>query len=120
MPGKPILFLPAFLLLAYCLYASPGKPGILTATYRKADQFFNSSNPTIVTDSLALAGFEQVIKQLEKVPDLQYDSLLFQSYLKKGILLDVKNKNADAKDAYLKAAAIPLRNAAMSDSLLFR
>ena len=121
MPGKVILLLPSFLLLACCLYACPGKPpDMLTATYQKANQFFNSSNPTAATDRSALAGFEQVITQLEKVPDQGYDSLLFQSYLKKGILLDVRNENAQAKNAYLKAATIPPRNIALSDSLLFR
>ncbi|HTE12144.1 MAG TPA: CHAT domain-containing protein, partial [Chitinophagaceae bacterium] len=121
MPGKVILLLPAFLLLACCLCACPGKPpDMLTATYQKANQFFNSSNPTAATDRSALAGFEQVISQLEKVPDHRYDSLLFQSYLKKGILLDVRNENAQAKTAYLKAATIPRRNGILSDSLLFR
>ncbi|MEP6725607.1 MAG: CHAT domain-containing tetratricopeptide repeat protein, partial [Bacteroidota bacterium] len=120
MPGKVILLLPAFLLQVCCLCASPDKPGTPAATYRKANQFFNSTNPTETTDSLALAGFEQLIKQLEIAPDKLYDTLLFQSYLKKGILLDVRNNNTEAKDAYLKATGIPLRNTTLSDSLLFR
>jgi CHAT domain-containing protein len=121
MPRKAILLLHTLLLLAYLVYSRPGKPpGILSGTYQKAEHFFNSSNPTDATDSMALAGFEQVIKLLEAAPNPHYDTLLFQSYLKKGILLDVKNKNAEARDAYLKAAAIPSRNGIMSDSLLFR
>ena len=121
MSGKVILLLPAFLLPAFFSSGNPGNSKVLLAeTYRKADKFFNSSSPTASTDSTALACFEQVIDLLEKAPDNNYDSLLFQSYLKKGILLDVVNKNTAAKDAYLKAAAIPARNNTLSDSLLFR
>jgi len=121
MPGKVILLLPAFLALCCMLCANTGSPADkIKGGYQKADQFFNSDNPTATTDSLALAGFEQVILQLEKTPLHQYDLLLFQSYLKKGILLDVSNKNEAAKDAYLKAAAVPSRNGAIPDSLLFR
>ena len=120
MPAKFILLLPALFLLEHGLYASPDKPGSLTSTYLKADKYFNFSLPTSNTDSLALAGFEDVIGQLEKKPDARYDPLLFQSYLKKGILLDVKNENEGAKTAYLHAVSIVPRNTALSDSLLFR
>ncbi len=121
MHGKLIFLLTAFLLLALPNPANSGDPvATLTETYRKADKLFNSSNPTNATDSLALAGFKEVVTRLEESPDTHYDSLLFQSYLKKGILLDVLNKNNEAKDSYLKAAAIPQRNTLLSDSLLFR
>jgi CHAT domain-containing protein len=120
MPGKVILLLPAFVLLSFCLSAGTGKPDALTRTYQQADAFFNRSRPTLISDSVALAGFEQVIKELEKNPARRYDTLLFQSYLKKGILLDVGNRNAEAKDAYLKAASIPQHNSSLGDSLLFR
>src|ERR1700712_5224292 len=115
MSGRVILLLHACLLLAWGIYANPRKPGKLAATYQKAEQFFSNSNPTNTTDSLALAGFAQVIQQLEKTPDRLYDSLLFQSYLKTGILLDVKNNNAAAKESYLKAVAIRFRNTSLSD-----
>jgi CHAT domain-containing protein len=121
MAGKVILLLPAFLLLALCDTGCPGSPsGTVLEIYHKADKFFTLPSPTDTSDSVALAGFEQVIDRLEKTPDKRYDTLLFQSYLKKGILLDVRNQNTEAKDAYLKAASIPPRNGHMSDSLLFR
>ena len=120
MPGKLISFLTAFLLLALLDSANTGDPFSVPDAYLKADQFFNSSSPTDETDSLALAGFDAVIAKLEKYPDRYLDSILFQSYLRKGILLDVKAKNAEAKDTYLKAAAMPKKNALLSDSLLFR
>jgi CHAT domain-containing protein len=121
MIGKVIFLLPAFLLFVLYNTGSPGgPPGYVVETYHRADKFFNYTNPTNESDSMALAGFEEVIERLEKFPNPHYDTLLFQSYLKKGILLDIKNKNTEAKDAYLKAAAIPARNSNISDSLLFR
>ncbi len=121
MPGKVILLLPAFLALLCASQAQPGKPAepILTR-YKKADRYFNSSSPTLVTDSLALACFNQVIAQIQRDASPQYDSLLFQSWLKKGILLDVANNNTDAKAAYLRAASLAHRNPTLGDSLLFK
>jgi CHAT domain-containing protein len=116
MPAK-VLLLSAFLLLAGYAHTQPGRT---TVAYLKADKLFNSSNPTAVTDSLSLAGFEWVIQELQKTASRQRDTLLFQSYLKKGILLDVKNSNEEAKNAYLQAIAVQQQNTASNDSLLFR
>ena len=101
MPGKLISFLTAFLLLALLNTANTGDPVTVQDTYLKADLLFNSSNPSVETDSLAMAGFDAVIASLEKYPDRHLDSFLFQSYLSKGILLDVKAKNAEAKNKSL-------------------
>lgn len=121
MTGKVILLIPAFLLLMLSNTGSPGgPPNTVAETYQKADKLFNLSSPTNTSDSLALAGFEAVISRLEKFPDSNCDTLLFQSWLKKGILLDVRSKNTEAKDAYLKAGAITARNRSLSDSLLFK
>ncbi|HTL07017.1 MAG TPA: CHAT domain-containing tetratricopeptide repeat protein [Chitinophagaceae bacterium] len=121
MPGKLLLQLPACLLLVVCLYVYPGKsPEQPISIYHRADQFFNSAHPTTVTDSLALAGFEEVIRRLQEKPGKLQDSLLFQCYLKKGILLDVLNKNAEAKTAYLQAASVQQKNGTSGDSLLFK
>src|SRR5882724_6943272 len=70
--------------------------------YQKADKLFRLAAPG--TDSAALAGFMQVIAELKGHPDLPgRDTLLFQSYLKKGVLLDVKNDFTGAREAYLTA-----------------
>jgi CHAT domain-containing protein len=121
MSGRIILLLPLLLLFALSDSGSPGDRSItVVESYHKADKYFNFSNPTSATDSTALLGFEDVIVRLRKSPDSRYDSLLFQSYLKKGILLDVKNKTTEAKEAYLQAAATAKKNSYWSDSLLFR
>lgn len=121
MPPKVIWLLSFFLLLALQPSGRPGNPvDAVLQVYRRADKFFNDPNPTESSDSLALSGFEKVIRLLEKSTGKQTDSLRFQSWLKKGILLDVQSNNNGAKQAYLEAAALPLRNTQLSDSLLFR
>ena len=121
MPGKILLQLPACLLLAVCLYVYPGKsPEQPINIFQRANQFFNSAHPTAVTDSLALAGFEEVIRRLQPLGRHSQDSLLFQCYLKKGILLDVLNKNVEAKAAYLQAASLQSKTSGIPDSLLFK
>jgi CHAT domain-containing protein len=121
MRRKVIYLLSLFLLLALQPSGKPGNPASKwLELYRKADNYFNKANPTEATDSMALAGFEQVIQLLAGSGKRQTDSFLFQSYLKKGILLDVQSNIPAAKDAYLQAAAIPVRNPSMGDSLLFR
>ncbi|MES1161012.1 MAG: hypothetical protein ABUM51_09665, partial [Bacteroidota bacterium] len=64
----------------------------------------------------ALAGFEWVIGELEKNPHLSgTDTLLFQSWLKKGVLLEVRSNYTGAKEAYRKALSFHKEN----DSLAF-
>jgi CHAT domain-containing protein len=121
MFGSVIWLVPAFLLSVSFNPGAPGTPpASIAAVYRDADRLFNLANPTGVTDSMALAGFEKVIANLQQYPGSRYDSLLFQSYLKKGILLDVKNSYEAAKFSYLQALHIPGPANGLSDSLLFR
>ncbi len=89
----------------------------LMARYQKANRLFYHPDPTEKTDSMALAGFRELIMQLEKRKIA--DTMLFQSYLKKGILLDVKRNFPGARDAYLKALAVHELNKSWSDSLIF-
>lgn len=107
----------AFLALGSLNFGNPGIPlsRILTL-YHKADGLFNLPNSTPVDDSEALAGFEQVIAELQKYPDFSdKDTLLFQSWLKKGVLLDVKYNYTGAKEAYCRALSFHKEN----DSLGF-
>src|SRR3569833_4054804 len=71
------------------MFAAPGAiPGRILALYREADRLFHINVATPVTDSMALAGFEQVIAESDKAGAFTgRDTLLFQSWLKKGVLL---------------------------------
>jgi CHAT domain-containing protein len=117
MYGKAAILILAFLAIVSLNFGSPGEPisGILTL-YHRADKLFHLSNSTPVSDSTALSDFERVIDDLQKNPGLSGgDTLLFQSYLKKGILLDVKYDYSGAREAYCQA----LRLHKQDDSLTF-
>ena len=94
-----------FLLLSLIVCGAPGTPpGNILALYHRSDALFHLSNATIATDSIALAGFEEVIRQVEKAGDFPgKDTLLFQSWLKKGVLVDSRSNFAEAKAAYCRA-----------------
>ena len=99
-----------FLLLVSLDFGHPNpnqnqQPPILIL-YQKADSLFHLTHSTGATDSTALAGFEQVIDDLDRLTAFPgKDTLLFQSWLKKGILLDVRYDYAGARDAYRAALA---------------
>ncbi|MDP4255389.1 MAG: CHAT domain-containing protein [Bacteroidota bacterium] len=105
MLGKNTVFFLAFQLIVSFIFANQGPPpDRIARTYHRADSLFHLSNTTPATDSASLAGFEEVIRALGNNAPTGYDaSLLFQSYLKKGILLDSKANFAGARDAYLMA-----------------
>ncbi|HEY4208629.1 MAG TPA: CHAT domain-containing tetratricopeptide repeat protein [Puia sp.] len=91
-----------FLLLSNIALGGPGTPpGGILALYHRSDVLFHLSNATPASDSTALAGFEEVIRQSERSDEFPgRDTLLFQSWLKKGILLDSKFNYQGAKEAY--------------------
>ncbi|MBC8033077.1 MAG: CHAT domain-containing protein [Chitinophagaceae bacterium] len=113
-----------WLLLAcvLCYHASSGSPEPQQPTvlqlYRKADKLFRLPDPTAYTDKEALATFQLIIDQLESRRGFS-DTCLFQSYLKKGILLDIGENYQAAKQAYLRATQVKRLNPAWSDSLLY-
>ncbi|HVV05334.1 MAG TPA: CHAT domain-containing tetratricopeptide repeat protein [Puia sp.] len=107
----------SFLLLSFVVYGAPGTPpGSILALYHRSDALFHLSNATAASDSTALAGFEEVIRQVEKEGEFPgKDTLLFQSWLKKGVLLDSRANYAKAKAAYCRALGFP----SPTDSSLF-
>jgi CHAT domain-containing protein len=113
----------AFLLLCMLFFsgnnsfASDDPVQEVMALYQKANKLFYHPAPTEQTDSMALAAFAKVIAHQEKIR--RADTLLFQSYLKTGILLDVQRNFQGARGAYLKALAVHQLNKSWSDSLLF-
>ncbi|WP_127129684.1 CHAT domain-containing protein [Pseudoflavitalea rhizosphaerae] len=109
-----------FSLLMFCVnrsFATGNPEQEVLALYQKANHLFYLPEPTDQTDSLALAGFGKLITLCEKRHIT--DTILFQSYLKKGILLDVKRNYPGARDSYLKALWVHRLNKKWSDSLLF-
>lgn len=116
MPRKAFLLLGLLLSIWISAFSADPGNGILEL-YRKADRLFNSPVPTETTDSMALAGFTHVIGLLEKAN--VSDTILFQSYLKTGILLDVKGNYPGARDAYLDALAVHRAHRNWSDSLAY-
>ena len=99
------------------LFGNSGDPiGRIAALYHRADSLFQLTNNTPVTDSLALQGFSRVIAGLEGAPEGNgKDTLLFESWFKKGILLDSRYDYSGAKTAYCQA----LRYHPQADSLTF-
>ncbi len=99
------------------LFGNSGDPiGRIAVIYHRADSLFLLTNNTPVTDSLALLGFERVIAGLQGAPDSKgKDTMLFQAWLKKGILLDSRYDYTGAKTAYCQA----LRYHPQTDSLTF-
>lgn len=117
MPGRFSVLLAALLLCSLYHSGYNGAPiDPVLELYQKADKLFKLDNPTDATDSIALLTFRQVIQLLEKKP---VDSLLFQSWLKTGVLLDVKLRFNEAKQAYLKAIGAHAKGRQLSDSILF-
>ncbi|MBN9385272.1 MAG: CHAT domain-containing protein [Chitinophagaceae bacterium] len=105
----------------FLLYtAVAGEPGTplsrILSLYRQSDRLFHLTNATPGEDSTALAGFTTVLGELEKTGDfIGKDTLLFQSWLKKAILLDSRSDYKAAKDAYRRALSFHNKK----DSLLF-
>ncbi|HET6255774.1 MAG TPA: CHAT domain-containing tetratricopeptide repeat protein [Puia sp.] len=99
------------------LFGNSGDPiSRFAVIYHRADSLFQLDNNTPFTDSMALAGFERVIGGLEGAPEGNgKDTLLFQSWLKKGILLDSKYDYSGAKTSYCQAR----RFHPQADSLTF-
>jgi CHAT domain-containing protein len=117
MSGKSLILPLAFLLLASFHPGVPGDPrnpdnhnpgdppARILQLYHKADQLFHLSTST--GDSTALAGFIQVIAELDHYPGLAgRDTLLLQSWLKKGVLLDARSDYTGAREAYLTALSL--------------
>jgi CHAT domain-containing protein len=113
-----LLLAAVWLCLSYHTGNPETTPSRIRELYKKANQLFHLDNPTSRTDSMAMATFEQVIDEMQKA-NLRDDTTLFFSWLRKGILHDVKEQFTEAKNAYLQAEAIKKINPKWSDSLLY-
>jgi CHAT domain-containing protein len=122
--GKPISVIVFLLMSGLRLLALPVIPPAgdaplpIVATYQKALGYFNAAYPTAGSDSMALLLFNRVIAEAKfrHLPD----DLLLQSWIDKGILLDVKSRYREALTAYNGAFDCLRRHQEWSDSLYFR
>jgi len=116
MYGRAVSWLCFFLFFTTAL-AMPGNPiSRILSLYQRSDRLFHIIHATPADDSTALAGFEEIIGEVSKMADFAgKDTLLFQSWLKKAILLDSKSNYTGARDAYRRALVFSHPD----DSLLF-
>ena len=110
-----------FTLLAIAGYTVFSQLSGVKSNYKKlyadAEQLYANPNSTPASDSAALLKYQAVIKQLSTSPP--DDSLLFDSYVKCGLLLSSFTKDSLATRQFI--AAITLNNSAarLHDSLSF-
>ena len=121
IPGKPLWITALLLMLQLRFLAAPfpiPPASPINALYQKANGYFSLSHPTAATDSMALLLFEQIIS---KAGQTNFpDDLLFQSWLKEGVLLDVKGQYQEALKAYTGGLNCLRRHPEWSDSLYFK
>ncbi len=86
--------------------------------YKTAEAYYNAEAPTNITDSLALLNYNKAIEQL--LAQKKSDSVLIDCYTKKGIILQLQNKDTAAIENFLKGAAVKLSNKTIQDSFCFK
>lgn len=92
----------------------------LKSVLARANTYFNLEEPTDETDQQALLLFQQVIDQLEADKSGPAAEILFNAYIKKAILLELKPDYTSSRIAYLKAVEINDLNKDIKDSLSFQ
>ena len=86
--------------------------------YKAAEQFYNTENPDDSTDRLALLNYGKVISILQN--NNSDDSVLFDCYLKSGIILMSANEDSEAVNFFLNSIALQNTSSLIPDSLLFK
>lgn len=113
---RKLLLLVIFACLHVVLYGNT--PAEMLQRYKEANALFYSANPTDESDARALQLYGDIIASLERTPNAK-DTILFFSYLRQGVLLEVKSDAAAAQRAYLKAIAYKQQLPQLTDSVLF-
>lgn len=85
--------------------------------YRKAESFYNTAESTDKTDSLALKQYQYVIAALGK--SHKNDTILFDSYVKSGILLLSQKKEELSTYHFFQAIQLNKDSRLVADSLSF-
>ncbi len=118
MPITGKLLWTAMLLTALFAQTLASPPSSLQADYQRANHYFGLAHPTAATDSMALQLYTRIIA-LAGFAHFK-DDWLFQCWLNKGVLLDVKGRFQEALDAYNGGLGCLRRHPEWSDSLYFR
>ena len=85
--------------------------------YNIAEKLYNSDSPTESSDSIALLNYSKVIAILKN--NSENDNLLFDSYLKSGII-SMSKANSRSLDYFLKSIELKHKSSIIADSLLFK
>src|SRR5450432_3722550 len=72
--------------------------------YKTAEKFYNAATPTESTDSIALSSYARVISILKK--SKANDSILFDSYVKSGIISMSYNRNNQSLQFFLESVLL--------------
>jgi CHAT domain-containing protein len=124
VPGKTIWITALLIAVHLCCLAGPAPSSSIDALYLKANRLFNLPHPTAATDSMALAIFGEIIAEAgsQGGQGAQGGSadMVFQCWLKEGVLLDVKGRYREALDAYTGAQHCLSKHPDWSDSLYFK
>src|SRR4051812_10037198 len=106
-----------FLVMAFLLAGISQPSSIDLKDYKKAEQLYNLDNPTEATDRLALQLYQQITNKLSSNP--HYDSIVFDAYLKTGILQQMSNQQRESISAFGQAED-KARTSGLADSLVFK
>jgi CHAT domain-containing protein/Flp pilus assembly protein TadD len=93
-------------------------PGNYFRFYRTAENFYNAQTPTETTDSIALYNYRRAISILEE--NKKNDSVLFDSYVKSGIISMSYGRNYQSLTFFLKSILLEKNSNKIPDSLLFK
>src|SRR5438128_438717 len=111
-----------FILLSLVVLDPQGQNKIRPADYKNlydyAEQQYNNPAPTDKSDSLALSAFHKVILLLSKSSD--NDSILFDSYVKSGILKMSHQRDSAALIDFLHSINFSQKKRDLPDSAFFK
>ena len=105
------------LLFAGVLQCQPRVAGY-ALVYKKAEQYYRTENPSVLTDSLAFANYTHAAALLVQTND--YNSVLVDCYLKAGIIaMADNNRQQEALSWFNNATTAWHRNSRLPGSLAF-
>ncbi|MBS1564918.1 MAG: hypothetical protein JST39_11050, partial [Bacteroidetes bacterium] len=114
--GRVFLFF--LVLFAACDAVAQRLPSAFFREYQKAETFFNLAASTPFTDAKALRSYQEAIRLFDRRTG--EDSLLFDCYLKTGILFMTDSSYEASLKAFQKAIQVKKNTPGLSDKLFFK